>query len=270
MRIGIHMTYSSAEEVAEQCRNSGVNEIFLSAISVPGFDERGHLAQDDLKPIAEQLAGCGIRVSGMILPVPSKEVVLGAEESERANLCLTIRAAGQSGIATGLFYPLDGLLYRREFHPGRPLMVMPGDRDWGSVIEFHAQVVAAADEVDLKLANHLWAVDVLHSIWEAVPSPNNGVAYCQGMSLIDEDPHDPVATWGMERIFFAHARNQVRHGPCMMDHEEVALDSGDVDIARCVRALVEAGYEGAIVPEHLGPQSLPDAVAYLKAVIGGD
>ena len=86
------------------------------------------------------------------------------------------------------------------------------------------------------------------------------------MSLIGEDPHSPLETWGMERIVFAHARNQAQYGPCLMDHEEVRLASGDVDMARCVRALMEAEYEGVIVPEHLGPQSEPDAVAYLKSL----
>ena len=269
MRIGIHMGYSSADQVAEQCRESGVNEVFLSAASVPGFSERGHLTTEQFKPIQEQLEERDILVSGMILPVPSREAVLGQGETERANLCQTVRAAGQSGIDTTLFYPLDRFLYFNEFHPGKPLMVMPGEDGWDAVIGFFKEVVEVADEVNLRLASHLWAVEVLHGIWDAVPSPNNGVTYCQGMSLINEDPHSPAATWGMERIFFAHARNQAQHGPSLMDHEEVPLDSGDVDMARCVRALIEAEYEGVIVPEHLGPQSLPDAVAYLKELIRG-
>ena len=86
--------------------------------------------------------------------------------------------------------------------------------------------------------------------------------------LIGEDPHTPVETWGMERIFFAHARNQAQHGPCLMDHEEVPLQQGDVDMARCVQALVKAEYDGVIAPEHLGPQSLADAVDYLKKLTG--
>ena len=103
MRIGIHIGYSSADEVAEQCRTAGVNEIFLGAASVPGFDERGHLTPEKLKPVGEELEARNIQVSGMILPVPSQGVVLGTEEAERAALCQTIRAAGQSGIDTALF-----------------------------------------------------------------------------------------------------------------------------------------------------------------------
>ena len=267
MRIGIHMGHSDPDQVAAECRDLGVDEIFLGAGAVPGFAERGYLRVEEYQPFAEQLAERDIQVAGMILPVPSKEAVLGQRETERADLCRTIQAAGQSGIDAALFYPLDRLLYFHEYHPGRPLMVMPGEEGWTQVIEFFRAVVGAADEGNLKLGNHLWAVDVVHSIWEAVDSPNNGVTYCQGMSLIGEDPHTPIETWGLERIFFAHARNQVRNGPALMDHEEVPLQSGDVDMGRCVRALAAAGYEGVIAPEHLGPQSLAEAVAYLKTLL---
>lgn len=266
MRIGIHAS-GDVEQIAEQCRDLGVNDIFLGAAAVPGFAERGHVSSEDCKPFLQQLAARDIVVAGMIVPVPSREVVRGDDVAGRAGLCQTLRAAGECGIDTALFYPLDQFLYFKEHHPGRPLMVMPGAEGWDAVIEFFKEVAGVADEVDLQLANHLWAVDVVHAIWDAVDSPNNGVTYCQGMSLIGEDPHTPAATWGMERIFFAHARNQTQYGPCLLDHEEVPLESGDVDMARCVRALVEAGYDGVIAPEHLGPQSLADAVAYLRKLI---
>mgnify|MGYP001229640188 FL=1 len=267
MRIGIHMSYSSADGVVAQCRAAGVDEIFLGAASVPGFEERGHLTPEQLEPVADGLRARDIQVSGIILPPPSPEVVLGKDEAGRNAFCQTIRAAGQSGIDTALFYPLDRLLYFEEFHQGRPLKVMPGEEGWDAVLGFFREVVAVAEEANLRLASHLWAVEVVHGIWEAVPSPNNGVTYCQGMCLIGEDPHTPAETWGMEKIFFAHARNQVRTGPCLMDHDEVPLESGDVDMARCVSALAVAGYDGVIIPEHLGPQSLAEAVTYLKTLI---
>ncbi len=269
MRVGIHAGSNSADEIAASCRDAGVDEIFLSAGSVPGAADQGFMTPDAFKPFRDMLQERGVQVSGMIASPPSKEAVLGTNESEVDALCQTLRAIGESGIDVVLFYPLDRLIYFQEYHPGRPLMVMPGEDGWDMVIQFFRRVVGVADEVNLRLANHLWAVDVLHSIWDTVKSPNNGVTYCQGMSLFGEDPHSPVGTWGMDRIFFCHARNQIRHGQIMMDHDEVPLDSGDVDIPRCVRALLKAEYNGLIIPEHLGPQSIPDAVAYLKRLIDG-
>ena len=267
MRIGTHMGYSSADQVAEECRAAGVRDIFLGATTVPGYEERGHVTLEQLKPVVEELEARDIRTPGVILSPPSQEIVLGTDETGRADFCLTIRAFGEAGIDTALFYPLDRFLYFTEYHEGRPLMVMPGDGEWDAVLDFFREVVGVAEEVNLRLASHLWAVDVVHGIWDAVPSPSNGVTYCQGMCLIGEDPHTPAETWGMDKIFFAHARNQVRTGPCLSDHDEVPLESGDVDMARCVRALIESGYDGVIIPEHLGPQSVADAVTYLKTLI---
>ncbi len=111
-------------------------------------------------------------------------------------------------------------------------------------------------------------IDMEHAILEAVPSPSNGVTYCQGMYIFGEDPHTPDETWGMDRIFFCHARNLIRHGPAFWEYEEVPLDKGDVDIAKCVRALMDARYEGVMIPEHLGEgTSLAESVAYLKGLI---
>lgn len=269
MRVGIHAGSSDADRIADQCRQAGVNEVFLSVRAVPEFAERGYLNSSSIKAFGDELARRGIQVSGMIAPVPSKEAVLGDNESEMVDLCKTLKAMGEANIETVLFYPLDRFIYFHEYHPGQPLEVVPGGEGWDSVIEFFRRVVGVADEVDLRLANHLWAVDMLHSIWDAVESPNNGVTYCQGMYIFGEDPHTAVDTWGIERIFFCHARNLIRHGPSFQEHEEVPLDSGDVDIALCVRSLAEAGYDGLIVPEHLGKNgSISDAVVYLKKLIG--
>ena len=205
----------------------------------------------------------------MILTPPSPEAVLGTDLEERRALCETIRAAGGAGIDTSLFYPLDRFLHFDEYHEGRPLMVMPGDEDWGKP---WSPSSGRWSPPRTRLASD-WGITCGRSTscarsGEAAPSPNNGVTYCQGMWLIGEDPHTPAETWGMDRIFFAHARNQVRTGPALTDHHEVPLESGDVDMARCVRALQENQYEGVIIPEHLGPQSTADAVRYLKGLMG--
>ena len=270
MEIGIHAGSNSVDQLVEQCRQAGVNEVFLRAGVDPGFAERGYLSSDSVAAFRDELAKRGVQASGMITTGPSREVVLGDDEAGLENLCKTLRAIGEAGIDTTLFYPLDKFIYFDEYHPGQPLELTVGGEGWDAVIEFFKRVVSVADEVDLKLASHLWDVDMLCAIWDAVDSPNNGVAYCQGMYIFHEDPHAAVEKYGVERIFFAHARNLVRHGPSFREHEEVPLDSGDVDIGLCVRSLMDAGYDGVIIPEHLGENgSMAEAVAYLKKLING-
>jgi sugar phosphate isomerase/epimerase len=87
------------------------------------------------------------------------------------------------------------------------------------------------------------------------------------MYIIGEDPHSAIERLGVERIFFCHARNLVRHGVGFPGHEEVPLDEGDVDIAQCVKALTKVGYDGLIIPEHLGNGNMVEAVTYLKSLL---
>lgn len=270
MRIGIHAGSSSPDRIADQCGQAGVDVVFLGAGAVPGFSERGWLSSENIEAFRDELMDRSVRVCGMIAPVPSKEAVLGRNEAELSAFCKTLRAMGEAGIEAVLYYPLDKFIYFHEYHPGRPLEIMPGDEGWDKIIQFFKRVVGVADEVDLKLANHLWDVDMGHAIWDEVESPNNGITYCQGMYIFGEDPHTAVDDWGIDRIFFCHARNLIRHGPSFQEYEEVPLDKGDVDIALCVRNLMEAGYNGVIIPEHLGKgENISDAVNYLRKIIDG-
>ena len=136
MRVGIHMGYSSADEVVEECRDAGVNEIFLRAGTVPGAEERGYATTDEFKSVQDELQARDVLVSGVMLPPPSQENLLGKAETERAAYCQTIRSAGQSGIDTALFYPLDRFLYFNEYHESRPLQIMSGEEGWDAILDF--------------------------------------------------------------------------------------------------------------------------------------
>lgn len=263
MRIGIHTGSRDVNQIANECHEAGVNEVFLGAGAIPEIDS------DKLKKVKDDLMERKIILSGIIIPVPSKEAVLGNNEAELDRLCEMLRAIGESGIGTVLFYPLDSFILFKEERPSKPILdVTIGGEEWDRIIEFFRRVAGVADEVNLKIANHVWAVDLLREIWNTVGSPNIGVAYCQGMYIIGEEPLTAVERLGVDRIFFCHARNLVRHGVGFPGHEEVPLDEGDVDIAQCVKSLAKAGYDGLIIPEHLGRGNMTEAVTYLKSLIG--
>jgi D-mannonate dehydratase len=261
MRIGIHTGSKDVSQIANECHEADVNEVFLGAGAIPEMN------RDKLKKVKDDLVEQGIMLSGIIMPVSSKDAVLGNNETEVKRLCEMLRVIGEVGIGTILFYPLDSFLLFDEDHPSKPILnVTIGSEEWERIIQFFRGIAGVADEVNLKIANHVWAVDLLREIWNTVGSPNIGVTYCQGMYIIGEDPYTAIKRLGVERIFFCHARNLIRHGVGFPGHEEVPLDEGDVDIAQCVKSLVKAGYDGLIIPEHLGNGSMKEAVAYLKSL----
>jgi D-mannonate dehydratase len=262
MRIGIHTGTRDVEQIVSQCRKAGVNEVFLGTGAIPDID------QDKLKKLRDELRKQGVVLSGMIMPVPSKDAVLGNNEAEVDRLCRMLHDIGKAGIETVLFYPLDSFILFKEDRPSKPILdVTIGGEEWDRILEFFKKIASVADEFDMKIANHVWAVDLLREIWNAVESPSIGVTYCQGMYIIGEDPITAVERLGVDRIFFCHARNLVRHGVGFPGHEEVPLDRGDVDIEQCLKALAKIGYDGLVIPEHLGNGSIEEAVTYLKSLL---
>ncbi len=271
MKVGIQIGLTDVDQIAEHCRQMGVDRVVLSARSVPGFTQQGYIKSDNAKRLKEAVHERGIQVSGLIPPNPSREAVLGGNEAEVEALCKTIRAMGEADIKLALFYPLDRFKnYKEEYHHQKPpLEVMPGEEKWDTIIQFFRRVADIAEELDMKIANHVFAVDVMREILDTVGSPSLGVTYCPGMYMFGADPYAGVDIYGIERIFLCHARNLVRHGPGRQGHEEVRLEDGDIDFARFIRNLMEAGYDGLIIPEHLGKAGeISDSVAYLKKLIG--
>ncbi|MFC1717635.1 sugar phosphate isomerase/epimerase family protein [Candidatus Poribacteria bacterium] len=260
MRVGLQTGLRDIDQLVEQCRQLDVNEVVLPTRAF----------SDGAGEFLKALGKHDIQVSAFIPPNPSREAVLGDDKAELESLYKTLRTMGETNIKTVLLYPLDRFKnYLKEYHhENPPLEVMPGEERWGKIIEFFRRVADIAEEFDLKIANHVFAVDVMLEILETVGSPNLGVIYCTGMYMFGYDPHAGVDIYGIDRIFLCHARNLVRHGPGRQGHEEVPLPDGDIDFAGNIRALMEAGYDGLIVPEHLGEAGeLADSVVYLRKLI---
>jgi len=215
MKVGIQTGLTHIDKIVRHCREVGVNDVVLSARAF----------SDDAERFIEALDRRCIQVSGFIPPNPSREAVFGDDEAEAVALCEILRAMGKTDIKVALFYPLDRFRnYKDEYHHEKPpLEVMPGEEGWSNIIEFFKRVADIAEEFDLKIANHVFAVDVMHEILETVGSPNLGVTYCTGMYMFGYDPLAGVDIYGIDRIFLCHARNLIRHGPGRQGHEEVSL-----------------------------------------------
>lgn len=122
-----------------------------------------------------------------------------------------------------------------------------------NLIEFLAAVVPAAESVGVKLTLHpddpprpLFGLPRVAStpadytaLFEAVPSPANGMCLCTGSLGARADNDLPaIARHFAPRIHFAHLRNTRREQDPRSFHESAHLD-GDTDMVAVLKALVE-------------------------------
>ena len=140
------------------------------------------------------------------------------------------------------------------------------ERMWDHLGWFLERAVPVAEAAGVKLAIHpddppwplfglprvVTSADAFARVCDLVDSPANGVTFCTGSLGADPDqaPTLPEAAARLgDRIHFAHLRNVSRLG-ADRDFTETAHPSGDVDLLGVVRALVEAGFDGPLRPDH--------------------
>ena len=141
------------------------------------------------------------------------------------------------------------------------------DQMWNRFTYFAERVIPAAEKAGVKLACHpddppvpvlrgaariLSDLEGMRRLIETVPSPNNGLLFCQG--TVAEMGVDVIKAirWFLERrkIFVVHFRNIRRLAGPGVKYDEVFIDEGDADMAEAMRAYAEYGYDGLIDPDH--------------------
>lgn len=136
------------------------------------------------------------------------------------------------------------------------------DQLWDNLKFFLEQVLPVAEDAGIRLAIHpddpplpvlrnqpriIISHDAFARVVELVPSPMNGICYCQGsLAPAGEDPVEGIRRLG-PHIFFAHFRNTTGRG----EHfRETFHDNGEIDMPAVIRAYREIDYQGAIRPDH--------------------
>ncbi len=139
------------------------------------------------------------------------------------------------------------------------------DRLWENLGRFLERVVPVAEEAGVKLAMHpddpplspirgvariMCRVEDFQRLVDLAPSPANGIALCQGnFTLMTDDLPAVIRRFGEQgKIFFVHFRD-VRGTP--EKFVETFHDDGQTDMAACMRAYRDIGYEGVCRPDHV-------------------
>ena len=139
------------------------------------------------------------------------------------------------------------------------------DQLWENLKYFLERVVPVAEAAGVKLAMHpddpplspirglgriMRSVENFQRLIELVPSPVNGLTLCQGnFTLMTNDLPQVIRHFGRQgKIFFAHFRD-VRGTP--EKFVETFHDEGQTDMAACMRAYCDIGFEGVLRPDHV-------------------
>lgn len=140
------------------------------------------------------------------------------------------------------------------------------ERLWENFEYFLKRVVPVAEEANVKLALHpddpplspirgisriITGFEAYKRVIELVPSPNNGLTFCQGnFAAMADVPDVPAAIryFGeRNKIFFAHFRDVSSKVPSF---SEVFHDEGPTDMLATMQAYHDVGFNGPIRPDH--------------------
>ncbi len=219
-----------------------------------------------------------------------KPIALGAPDRDGYidNVCTSIENMGKVGVPIlGYYFHLAGVsghwrvytsgggrgdaglksfdydLVKDAPHvEGAPVSV---EEMWQRLGYFLERAVPVAERAGVKLAAHqddppaptlfgtgrlLTDHDAMQRLIDLVPSPNNGLEFCQG-TVAEMGPDktiDAITRFAsQDKIFYVHFRNVRGQFPRF---DEVFIDEGDVNMIAALKAYKEAGYTGVITPDH--------------------
>ena len=136
---------------------------------------------------------------------------------------------------------------------------------WGNLEYFLKAVVPEAEKAGVRLAMHpddppisnirgiariMTSVDAFKRMIEIVPSPSNGICFCQGsFATMGVDIPSAIRYFGKrEKIVFVHFRD-IRGDK--YNFVETFHDNGRTDMYEAMKAYYEVGFKGPVRPDHV-------------------
>ena len=250
---------------------------------------QGPWVESELRAIQERVAEHGLKVETMMLH-DFRDAILGRPGRDQAidRVRESIRVAGRVGlpVVEYNFYALraqqgyyrapgrggaDYLAYdvarTRELPPLPDIGEIDAEELWTRYRYFLEAVIPVAEESGVRMCVHpndpparvyrgvpqiLANLDGLKRLAGIVARPASGITLDTGvMREWGEDPVE-VIRWfgGRDQISHVHFRNVISDRPGEA-YREVFLDEGDNDMAACMRALLNVGYDKLIYPDHV-------------------
>ncbi len=128
------------------------------------------------------------------------------------------------------------------------------------------------------IARIISSVENYKRVMDIVPSPANGVEFCQGtvaeMCHSPQEVYDAIRYFGSrQKIAYVHFRNVDQGVP---KFAETFIDNGYVDMLEAMRAYHEVGFDGVLIVDHTpgiindspwGHRGEAYALGYMKALL---
>jgi len=243
---------------------------------------------DTLTKIKATYEASGLTIAGVEShPVAAEKIKLGipGRDEEIANYCAVIEALGKVGIPMCCYNFMAGIgWYRTKVDIPQRGGALASEFDnrvaeeqglsqWGKISEekiwdnltyFLKRIIPVAEKAGVQMALHpddpplsplrgigriLVSADAFRRVLRIVPSPVNGIAFCQAnFQLMGEDIQALVREFcGQGKIFFVHLRD-VRG---TREHfRETFHDNGPTDMPEMLKLYHEVGFRGPIRPDH--------------------
>jgi D-mannonate dehydratase len=278
---------SADDQKVTIAKQVGVNHAIVGVSGALGKAPRSEYLSV-LRKIKADFEAAGMRIAGVEShPVPAEKIKLGlpGRDEEIENYKAAIEALSRVGIPMVCYNFMAGLgWYRtRTDVPERAGALVSefdaeaaerlGPTNWGEVSEeklwsnieyFLKEVIPVAERCNIRMALHpddpplaklRGIARIVNSarnyerIMAMVPSPINGVTYCQAnFVLMGEDVERLAREWCRRRkVFFVHFRDVAGN---KRKFRETFHDNGPTDMVRMLRAYGEAGFDGPLRPDH--------------------
>jgi len=268
-------------------RQIGVNHAIVPASRVLTRLKRDQYL-DTLAKMKATYEASGLTIAGVEShPVAAEKIKLGlpGRDEEIANYCAVIEAMGKVGIPMCCYNFMAGIgWYRTRIDVAERGGALASEFDnqiaeekgltrWGKISEekiwdnltyFLKRIIPVAEKAGVKMALHpddppisplrgvgriLTSADAFRRVLRIVPSPVNGIAFCQAnFVLMGEDIKSLIREFGGQgKLFFVHFRDVKGTG----EHfRETFHDNGPTDMAKILKLYHEVGFRGPIRPDH--------------------
>jgi mannonate dehydratase len=319
MRLAEGM-FRITEENLQFARQIGVTDIVAISPAVEAPDG-AYYDYERLVQLKTRIEGAGLRLAAIQNIPPSwyhDMIYAGPEREARLDAyCRSISNVGRAGIPI-LHYNWHAVkVWRTSAHTrdrGGALvtsydhalmenapLVGPRPLDdeelWANYEVFLRRIIPVAEEAGVRMALHPDDPPIspiagsaclfrdsasFQRALDMVPSPANGLLFCQGCfaEMDGEGVFDAIRHFGRQgKVFYVHFRNVVGQMPAF---RESFIDSGDIDMVQAMRVWREVGFDGPMIPDHLphitgdtedGRAARAHAIGYMKALmqaVGGE